>query len=228
MFSPANPPLLVQPISTHHHSLFPPQEGYTVHQLNGSQALVSYKRGWTFMKTLQLQELASEDPLLLVRNKGGITSSSSTTEKGYAHQFCGENGCPAEPHSSIALFPEKPSEEWMLIRSCATLIWLQYGMKTQYIGSPGDNVLHLNNVKLLIKDLVIRQDFQPRLDRASDITDAGEKQYRVEGRKAFEDSWALEDGDVAEYLEKTLSDNNLDRYWTAVETALKRAMHKTK
>ena len=225
MFNSSRPPLLVQPITAHHFTLFPTHEGYTIHPIDSNLSLVSYKQGWTIPLSLQMQAFVTEEPLLLVRDKGGVTSGGSTSSKGYAHQFCNGDGSPVKPFLKSALFPDKPKEEWMLVRGSASIVWLQYGSKTQFLGSSGHQTTRNDYGKLLIRDFTIREAFAPRLDRASDIASAGEKQYRVESHKAFADNWSLTDGDTAAYLEKKLSEHQLDHYWPAVNIALKRAMH---
>ena len=224
MFDSTRPPLLVQPISAHHLTLFPTHEGYNLHPINNNQTLVCYKQGWTFPLSLQMQALTTDEPLLLIRDKGGRTSSGSASEKGYSHQFCCTDGNPIDPWMKLQIFPDKPSEEWMLARSPISVVWLQYSSNTEYLGTSGHNTVHFYSGKLLIRDFIIQHAFAPRLDRASDVVTAGEKQYRLESNKTFEDSWSLADEDVAQYLEKTLSDSNLEHYWPAVSIALKRAL----
>ena len=224
MFDSSSPPLLVQPVATDHITLFPPHDGYNIHPYDDKFNFVSYKRGWTIPLSLQMQSLVTEEPLLLVRNKGGITSSGSTSVSGYAHHFCNKDATPLDPYLKLSIFQERPSEEWMLVRNSTTIIWLQYSCKTQFIGSAGNSTIHFYYGKLLIRDFHIRQDFEPRLNRASDIITNGEKLYRVESSTIFSDNWGLTDEDTAEYLEKKLTDNALSRFWPTVGSALKTAM----
>ena len=224
MFDSSRPPLLVQPIEMRNFTLFPTHEGYVIHPIDNDKAIASYKLGWTFPLSVQMQALTTELPLLLVRDKGRITSSGSTFEKGYAHQFCREDGQPPEVHQRLNIFPDKPSQEWMLIRDSVTVIWLQYSSKTQYLGGLGQDMEHHYGGKLLIRNFVIQQAHAPRLDKASDIATAGEKQYRVESSTIFEHSWDLMDQDAVVYLQETLSANGISCYQDAVVTALNRAM----
>ena len=224
MFDSSRPPLLVQPIVTRNLTLFPTHEGYNLHPIENDMILISYKHGWTFPLSVQMQALISKEPLLLVRDKGGITSGGSYTEKGYAHQFCREDGRAPSIHMRLNLFPERPSEEWMLIQNSITIIWVQYNSTTQYLGDEGHDMEHNYNGKLIIRDFVIKKAFAPRIDKASDIDTKREKQYRVESKTIFDHSWELKDEDPALYLEKTLAANDLERYNPSVATALKRAI----
>ena len=203
--------------------MFPLHEGYSIHPISDERTLVSYRQGWTIPLTPQMQSLIPDDPLLLIRDKGGITSSA-TSDKGYAHQFCGSDGAPIDPYLKLPLFSDRPSEDWMLVSGTATVIWLQYGHTTQYLGSSGHSALHYYNGKFLIRDFVVEQSFAPRLDRAADTASAGEKLFRIESHTIFENSWSLVDEDAEAHVEKTLSDNNLAFFHPAVLAALKRAM----
>ena len=226
MFDSSHPPLLVIPTAARHYTSFPSHEGYVFHPVDDDRALVCYKKGWTIPLSVQMQAIITEAPLLLVRDKGRITSSGSTTDKGYAHQFSHINGQPPEVYLQKAIFPDRPSEEWMLIRNSVTVVWLQYNSKTQYLGSLGHDMEHHYTGKLLIRDFVIKQSYAPRLDRASDVANAGEMQYRVESRTIFEHNWDLTDQDTDVYLEKVLSENDLVPFKPSVMIALNRSMQR--
>ena len=224
MFDSTRPPLLVLPIPTSLITLFPTHEGYNIHPIDNDQILVSYKQGWTMPLSIQIQKFAAEEPLLLVRDKGGITAGASTSDVGYSHQFCSDDGNTPDVALQCAIFPDRPNEQWMLIHKSVTVIWVQYSSSTQYLGGEGHDMEHHYSGKLIVKNFAIRHEFAPRIDRASDTTSESEKQYRIEGRTIFENNWNLTDRDVAEYLGKLLPENGLECYIPAAVKALNRSM----
>lgn len=223
MFNSLQPPMLVHPIAMRHSTLFPSHEGYCVHFLDEEQALVSYKDGWAFPLSVQQQRFVSGRPFLLLKESGCITSSGSTFSKGYAHQFCQENGREAIFFKRQAIFPDQPDTMWMLIPNTVTMIWLQYGNKNQYCGDSGYEMERIYYGKLLIRSFIIEEDFAPKMgkDAADPVLCA--KQYRVYGKQVFMNNWSLKDKDTHEYLTEILRRENLEQYQTAVTIALKRA-----
>lgn len=222
MFDSSYPPLLVQPITMQHFTLFPTHEGYFVHPLDGEQALVGYKDGWTFPLSLLQQKFISKAPLLLVRNEGRITTSGSTFDKGYAHQFCREDGQAPISLLQQAIFPEEASADWMLVADSVVMIWLQYGYKVQYCGDSGFDMERHYYGKLLIRNFVIQEDFAPKLDKKADIVGSA-KQYRVASREIYNSSWNVKDRDPAKHLDEILIANDLTQYRPALMVAYKRA-----
>lgn len=225
MFNPSHPPLLVQPIRMGHmHStLFPYHEGYCVNYLDEVQALISYKDGWTFPLSSQQHRFVSEPPQLMVKNAGGITSASSTVTKGYAHQFCEEDGTELVNQRWEAVFPDQPEIKWMLIPNSITMIWLQFGNKNQYCGQYGSDIERIYYGKLLIRKFSIEEDFSPRLGKDAADPFLSAKQYRVHSHQVYHEDWSITDQDANSYICKLLTHHNLERYQTAVLIALKRA-----
>lgn len=215
--------MLVQPISLQHATLFPSHEGYCIHFLDETQALVSYKDGWTFPLSSHQQRFISAPPLLLLKESGCITSASSTVTKGYAHHFCQDDGTEPVVLSVQAIFPDQPDDKWMLIPNTITMIWLQYGNKDQYCGASSYEIERIYYGKLLIRKFDIEEDFAPRLgkDAADPVLNA--KQYRVHSQQLYNGNWSLTDQDANDYLKGVLSSQTLERYQTAVTIALKRA-----
>lgn len=223
MFNSLQPPMLVQPIQIRYNSLFPSHEGYCVHYLNENQALVSYKDGWTFPLSIQQQRFISMQPFLMLKESGRITSSSSTFSKGYAHQFCQENGAEPAYMSIEAIFPDLPDDMWMLIPSTITLIWLQYGNKNQYCGESGFDLERIYYGKLLIRKFNIKEVFAPKMGKDAADAMPGDKMYHIDSTQLYKGDWSFKDKDTNEYLREVLKSQNLERYQTAVTIALKRA-----
>ena len=221
MFDMLRPPLLVHMINNEHIALFPANEGYQSHPFSEDHTLVGYSSRWTFPLSVPQQKCVSVPPMLLVRNSGGVTSSSSTTTKGYAHEFCLENGQEPECFYKQNLFPEKSNDNWMLIQNTVTMIWFQYGNKTQYY-STGD-LERIYYGKLLIRKFDITEDVAPGFDKKADIMSLHSKQLRVESHHIYLGGWNVTDDSPELHLNTLLSSNNLGRYIKAVNAALKRA-----
>lgn len=225
MFDSLWPPMLVQPIDmkSTHITLFPPHEGYCVNFLDEKQALVSYKDGWTLPLSGFMQKFVSDPPLLLVKDSGRVTTASSTVTKGYAHQFCHDDGTELVFQNTAAIFLDQPDDKWMLVPDNITMIWLQHGSKIQYCGEYGYDIERINYGKLLIRKFVIEEDFAPILGKDAATPVSSAKQYRVHSHQIYKDDWSLIDKDVNRYLNEVLISQKLERYQTAVSIALKRA-----
>ena len=223
MFNPSRPPLLVQPINKEHVDLFPAEAGYEIHSFSEDQVLVGYRSGWTFPLSPSQQKCVSIAPILMVRNSGGITTSSSTTTKGYAHQFCQENGQEPVCLYEHSIFSDQ--NNWMLIQDSVTMIWLQYGNQSQYyLGESGSHMDRIHYGKLLIRKFDVKEDIAPGFDKKADDISFNAKQLRVESNQIYLGGWSVATDDVAEdYLHTLLSSNQLARYINAVTLALKRA-----
>ena len=224
MFELSCPPLLFQQIDKEHIRFFPSEAGYQIHPLSESQILVGYRNGWTFPLSVEQQKCVSTEPILLVRNSGGVTTSSGTTIKGYAHEFCQGNGQDPVCLYKQKLFPEQPDVDWMLIQDTVTMIWFQYGNKNQHLGDSGF-VERIYYGKLLIRKFSVKDDIAPGFDKKADDISYSGKQFRVESHHIYLGGWnvATDDDSVADYLHTLLSSNHLDRYANTVTTALKRA-----
>ena len=224
MFELSRPPLLVQLIDKEQSSFFPSDAGYQVHPLSEKQVMVGYRSGWTFPLSVQQQKCVSAAPIFLVRNSGGITTSSGTTIKGYAHEFCQENGGEPLCLYKQKLFPEQPDVDWMLIQDTVTMIWFQYGNKNQHLGDSGF-MERIYYGKLLIRKFSVRDEIAPGFDKKADDISHSAKQFRVESHHIYLGGWNVttDDDSVANYLHTLLSSNHLDRYTNAVTVALRRA-----
>lgn len=216
MFDSSRPPLLVQPVSKDYITLFTPYEGYNVHFISEDQALVSYRDGWIFPLSLQHQKYISAEPLLMVKDSGEVTSSTSTTAKGYAHIFCRENGQELLYSYKLNVFPEFPKVEWMFVQDTAIMIWFQYGCKTQFLGGSGHDVERIYYGKLLIRKFEIKKDIAPGFDKKADIAAASSRLIRVESTQIYNDGWNVNDDNPEKYLCKVLTANGLDCYKNAV------------
>lgn len=225
MFDSSQPPLLVQPISMRntHTTLFPSHGGYCVNFIDEAKALVSYTDGWTFPLSNMQQKYVSEPPLLLVRDSGCVTTASSTVTKGYAHQFCQDDGTGLVFHNTDVIFPDQPDIRWMLIPDTITMIWLQYGNKNQFCGESGHDIDRIYYGKLLIRKFVIEEDFAPRLGKNAVAPVLSAKQYRVHSHQIYKEDWSLIGQNADDYLKEVLTSQKLERYKTAVAIALKRA-----
>lgn len=223
MFNSSSPPLLVQPASMLQYSLFSPHEGYIIHPLDEKKILACYKDGWTFPVSVHQRKYVSEPPRLLIRNSGGVTTAGTTFNKGYAHQFCREDGQEPQCICKRVIFPDKPDEEWMLIEDTIVMIWFQYGYKAQYCGGSTFEVENNYYGKLIISRLGIKEDFAPRFDKYADIVSEGAAQYRVESRQYYNGGWNVKDRKPEEYLKELLTLNKLERFSSALTFALKRA-----
>lgn len=223
MFSSLQPPMLIQPINMRYSSLFPPHEGYTVHFIDENQAFAGYKDGWTFPLSGQQQRFVSAPPMLLIKESGCITSAGSTFSKGYAHQFCQENGTEPIYLSLQALFPDRPEDKWMLVPNSVTMVWLQYRNKNQYCGDSGYEMERIYYGRILIRRLDIVELFPPRIGKDAANPNMGDKMYYINTVNLFKDDWSLVDRDTNEYLCEALANQKMERYQHAVTIALKRA-----
>lgn len=220
MFDSSHPPLLVLPISMQQATLFPSHEGYFVHFINDDRALVSYKDGWTLPLSVQQQKYITNLPLLMVKNTGGITTESTTFNRGYAHQFCREDGSDPVFAYQCELFPDQPRVEWMFIENSVTMIWFQYGNKNQYCGSSGFDIERHYYGKLLIRQFTVKEDYSPGFDKKADDLSINDKQYRVESQKLYCDSWNVIDQSPEKHLTELLASEKLERFQSAVMNAL--------
>jgi len=194
---------------------------YCLHPFLENNMLVSCVDGWTF--PFKTKEFLPGPPMLMVRNKGGVTSESSTVRKGYAHQFVNEQGEDAECIYKRAIFPEAPDIEWMLVPHTVNAVWLQYGDKSQYLGEKGYDILKQQFGKLIIFRMTVDLDIAPCMDRKADITELHDHQYRVRSTQLLNTSWSISDQDSQAHLFALLAERRLEKYQRAVAAALARA-----
>ena len=223
MFSSSHPPLLVLPVSPEMAANFPKDRGYNQHPLDDKTLALSYMSGWTFPLSIEQREHIKATPLLLVRNKGGVTSEGSTFIKGYAHSFIRSDGQPPESVYNQAIFLDKPNEKWMLVPDRVNVVWLQCGYKNQYLGDLGNDMEKYHYGKLMILNYTIEMDIAPRLDRKADVLQMREIQYRVHDKQLLNASWSRVDDTTQEYLYTLLSEHGLEGYKETVSEALHRA-----
>lgn len=223
MFNSSNPPLLVQFANTQQITVFSQHEGYNIHFLSADKSLVSYREGWTFPLSVHQRNYITDPPLLMVKNKGRLTTSGSTFNKGYAHQFCDENGREPDALYQMEIFPDQPGVKWMLVKNTVVMIWLQYGNKNQYCGDSSFDMERIYYGKLIIRKFVIEEDYAPRLDKEADNTDSCSKQYRIDSHDLYNESWNTSTKEPETVLQELLADKNLERFAPAVMTALKKA-----
>ncbi|MCL1828903.1 MAG: hypothetical protein FWG32_05345 [Oscillospiraceae bacterium] len=224
MFSSKCPPLLVLPTDPQTEAYFPADKGYCIHPLNESLKLVSYRDGWTLPLPAQEKKVTTEAPLLLVRNKGGVTSQSSTIIKGYAHQFVKDDGKAPVPLYKQAIFPDEPEDEWLLIPNTVNVVWLQYGFSNQPLGSDlavDTEMCHYG--KILILKLLTEEDRAPRLDKKAEYANMHDRQYRVRDMQLFSINWSLINRNVRQFIFEQLSVRDMEMYAPAVDVALSRA-----
>ena len=222
MFDPHRPPFLVIPFDKQNAHSFPESAGYIHHPFDESRILVSHGEGWTFPVSVA-QHAIPKRPLLLVRDKGGVTSEGSSSLKGYAHQFVDAAGNPPAVAHNQAIFSELPDDEWMLIESTVDVIWMQYGYKNQYLGEAGTESMRIRYGKLIILRLTIEEDLGPSLDRRADMREMHNRQYRVCETPILNTAWSVMDKDTWEYLGPFLKDHGLAKYHDAIYTASERA-----
>ena len=223
MFDSSHPPLLVLPVSMQQTTLFPSHEGYNLHFINDQRAFVSYKDGWTLPLSVKQKKFITEGPLLLVRNKGRVTSEGSSFVKGYAHQFIDEAGGEPECLLKNAIFPDAPDEEWSFVPKAVNAIWLQYGYKIQYFNDPSLGMEKFHHGKLLIFTFIIEQDAAPRLDKNADNPDLHDMHYRVADRQVINEVWNVSDKDPHIYLSDLLASRGYGKFSKALGEALTRA-----
>lgn len=223
MFDSSRPPLLVQPVGRDLITLFSPHEGYNVHYVSEEQALVCYKDGWTFPLSVQQQKYVNMPPLLMVKDSGGVTSTSSTTTKGYSHKFCTESGQEPVYNYKRSVFPEEPETEWMFIQDTVTMIWFQYGCKTQFLGGSGHDIERIYYGKLLIRKFDIIEDIAPGFDKKADNISSCSKQLRVGSSQLYNDGWNVDNEYPEKYLKELLLANKLERYEKVVLDAFSMA-----
>ncbi|MCL1849021.1 MAG: hypothetical protein FWF83_05045 [Clostridiales bacterium] len=221
MFSSQNPPLLTQPIDQAYASIFSEQEGYHHHFLTDGTMLVSYKQGWIFPFSPQQRKYITAAPLLLVKNSGHITSTASTTTKGFAHIFCDENGSEPSYRFKEVIFPVENTVEWMLVPESVTMIWFQYADKSQYLGESGSDILKTYYGKLLIRAFIIREELAPGFDRYADLASESSRILRVENKQLYNNGWNVDDEYPEGYFDKLMVENGLEQYAPVVRTALK-------
>ena len=223
MFDSTHPPLLVLPITEQQKSLFPTHEGYNLHPVDDHRSLVCYKSGWTLPLSVHQNKFISETPLLLVRNKGRVTSEGSSFLKGYAHEFVQADGSEPEYEFSDSIFSDMPDIKWSFVKKAVDAIWLQYGYKSQYFNDPSLGMEKLHYGKLLIFSFVIERDFAPRLDKNADNHELHDTLYRVADRQLLHEVWNVSDKNPHLFIANLLNENGLGVYRRAVETALSRA-----
>ena len=226
MFDIHHPPILVVPVAAQHIYDFSEKAGYHNHLFFDNKVLLSYGDGWTFPVPARKKTVLTEPPMLLVRNKGGVTSESSRARSGYAHQFINDNGSEPVCFYERSIFSEAP-DEWMFINDSVNVIWLQSTTQNQYLGGEGSDMLLYQYGKLIIMKLAIVMDVAPSLDRKADITDMRDIQYRVSDQQIFNTSWNMTDRDTKQHLTQVLSERGLDCFQNATEISLLRAGYKS-
>jgi hypothetical protein len=226
MFTSSRPPLLVMLVPSGQASLFPQSDGYDAQRFDEKYTIVSYKDGWYFPLSVAQQKIATEPPMLLVRSKGRLTTEGSTFKKGYSHQFCKEDGSDPESAYKVALFSDQPGVEWMLIQNSVTMVWFQYGDKSQYLGESGSDIERINYGKLIIRKFLVEQDYEPKLDKNADHFDLSAKLYRVSSVDFYEKEWSITDQDAEKYLHELLSADGVERFLPSVKAALKQVFQK--
>ena len=223
MFDSSHPPFLVLPITAQQISLFPSHEGYYTHFLSDTQAIVSYRDGWTLPLSVQQQVYITDFPLLMIRNSGGITSRSSTSDKGYAHHFCRADGQEPRYVYQHSVFPDKPDDVWRFAQDNITMIWLQYGNKNQYCGGSTFELERNYYGKLLLREFIINEVSAPRFDKTADINTTNGKLFYVASNQLCNTSWNVKDGVPEEHMQNLLKEFHLERFQTTMLTALRRA-----
>ena len=223
MFESSRPPLLVLLIPIQQLPLFPEAEGYETHYFSSDHILVCYKDGWTFPLSLKQQKFVTSPPLLLVRSKGRVTTAGGTFNKGYAHQFCSEEGREPVPVYQQEIFDDQPGVSWTFIKDSVTMIWLQYGNDNQYLGEAGADIERNFYGKLIIRKFMVALDYAPRLDKNADNYDLCAKAYRVASLDFFNESWTSTDEEPEEHLGARLNANSLSHFVPAVKAALRQA-----
>ncbi|MCL1805677.1 MAG: hypothetical protein FWG28_06755 [Clostridiales bacterium] len=223
MFASSRPPLLVLLIPVQQLSLFPQSEGYDTHYFSADHVLISYQDGWYFPLSVLQQKFVTAPPMLLVRSKGRLTTEGGTFRKGYAHQFCGENGGEPESLYQREIFDDKPGVKWLLVEDSATMIWLQYGDKSQYLGESGSDIERIYYGKLIIRKFTIESDYEPKLDKNADHTSLCAKLYRVGSTDHCIRDWSVEDRAPEEYLQEVLAEMGIERFMPSVRAALNQA-----
>lgn len=220
MFDSSRPPLLVQPIHGEHSTLFPMHEGYHVHHLSAEQTLLGFRDGWTFPVSAQQRKYVKDPPLLMVKNDGRVTMNIGASLKGYAHEYCGENGEAPPVVFRHVLFPDQDDADWMFIQDTVTMIWLQLGINAQFCGR---EIEKFSYGKLLIRRFSIHEDIAPGFDKKADCTDLNAKQFRVETQHLYLGSWGVNDESPKRHLLELLAAEGLDRFKSVVSLALERA-----
>ena len=223
MFDPSCPPLLVLLMKPDQVASFPESDGYIHHPISESQVALCYREGWTFPVTPDRMKLITGRPLMLVRDRGGVTSEGSTFLKGYANQFVNDCGGTPGFEEKLAIFNEGPQDEWMLVPCNVNVIWLQYGYKYQFLGGSGHERQEFHYGKLMIRELTVVEDYAPRFDRKADIAAMHSKQFRVHDHQLLDTSWNRADGGTLQQIQELLLSRGLNVYLKAVEAALMRA-----
>ena len=224
MFDSHHPPLLTLLMNKAQALNFPEERGYVHHPVAEDQVALCYGEGWTFPVSVEQKRFITESlPLLLVRNKGGVTSEGSTFLKGYAHQFIRSNGQEPEYLMEKEIFPDSPDVKWMLIPNQVNMIWLQYGYKNQHLGGSGYDTQEFHYGKIMIRELTVVEDISPRLDRKADVANMHNIQYRVFDNQILNTSWNSEESETSIRLQEILASRGLYDYQEAVSIALKRA-----
>jgi hypothetical protein len=226
MFSLTTPPWLVLSVDSKTAAALPAADGYNHHPVKDGQTLVSFASGWTFQVPAKLKAALTGPPLLLVRNKGAITASGGTSQKGYAHQFLRDDGNEPEYLSKLRLFDDKPDDEWLLVPKQVNAVWLQYGYKNQHLSGSSSEIIRYQYGKLIIFRLAIEEDEAPTMNRKADIPGAHDMQYRVRGRQILNTSWSLVDQDTKDHIDTILKERWLDNCANAVNIALSRSGYK--
>ena len=220
MFNPTNPPFITLPITPTEAKMFSKHEGYNAHEVSADLTLVSFQEGWTLPLSAQEKKLVIEEPLLLLRNTGKITSEGSSFARGFAHQFCKMNGDDLPKNLVKVVFPDRKDENWMLVPESAAVVWLQYSYKTEYLGESGHDSETYYYGKLLISTLAVQRDSVPRLDKNADNLGLRAIQYRVEEKVLISREWTTTDEDPQGYLMDILSSHDLDHYKAPLAQAI--------
>ena len=220
MFASSRPPLLVLLIPVQQMSLFPQSEGYDTHYFSADHILVNYKDGWFFPLSVTQQKLVTSPPMLLVRSKGRVTTEGGTFKKGYAHQFCSEDG--QEPVSLYQqeIFDDQPGVKWMLVQDSVTMVWVQNGNKSQYLGESGSDIERISYGKIIIRKFLVENDYEPKLDKNADNLNLCARLYRVSSVDFLNMEWSVSDQPAEEYLRGVLAENQIERYMPPVKAAL--------
>jgi len=220
MFHPKSPPLLAQPIKKEHVSLFPENEGFQVQAISDERALVGFKGGWILPLSVEQRACIVDPPVLVVRDSGRVTKSSSTGTKGFAHMFCTETGETPQAAFTKILFPEQNENVWLFVEDTVTMIWFQYGNKNQVLGSSGYDMERIYYGKLLIRKFSIKEDMAPGFDKFADYIYRSASLLRVESQQVYLGGWSVNNESPGYYLKQLLTANNLSTYRTAVEKAI--------
>lgn len=218
MFDYKNPPFMVIPIEESAEDLFPLAGGYITHNFKKGMKLVSFRDGWVFPLDLKQRSVLTEPPLLLVRDKGRITSESSFSRKGYAHRLVNPSGRELDIAYRHAIFVEKSENIWLLLHHSVDVIWLQYEYHSELLGNSAELKQQTSGVALIIR-FTIERDYGPRLDKNADDPSQQHLLYRVKSETIFRTSWNLEEF-PDKFLQERLRTEGLPFYIDDMHIAL--------